>query len=30
MFNTKNTEFLDYSNNGQRLCILPWGHGLRL
>lgn len=30
MFNTENTEFLDYSNNGQRLCILPWGHGLRV
>ena len=30
MFNTKNTEFLDYNNNGQRLCILPWGHGLRV
>lgn len=30
MFNTENTEFLDYNNNGQKLCILPWGHGLRV
>lgn len=30
MFNTNNKKFLDYINDGQRLCILPWGHGLRV
>lgn len=30
MFNTKNTQFLDYFYEGEHLCIYPWGHGLRV
>lgn len=25
MFNTKNTQFLDYFYEGEHLCIYPWG-----
>lgn len=30
MFNTTNTDYLDFSLNGRHLQILPWGHGLRV
>ena len=30
MFNTRNTQFLDYFYEGEHLCIYPWGHGLRV